>query len=91
MATQVLTQFPEVSTSSLRELQWSIDFWSRASAEAGYRSELAWQMYSNAIDNEEPHSQIDQLFIIATMFDGIRSDAWRKWQDTKAQYLARMN
>ena len=91
MATQVLTQFPEVSTSSLRELQWSIDFWSRAYAKAGYRSEIAWQMYGDAIDNEEPHSQIDQLFIIATMFDGIRSDAWRKWDEAKAQYLARMN
>ena len=91
MATQTFTQYPQVSTSSLRELQWSMSFWSRAYAEAGYQSQIAWGLYGEAIDNEEPHSQIEQLFIVATMFDGIRSDAWRKWQDAKAQYLARMN
>jgi len=91
MTTQVLTQFPEVSTSSLRELQWSINFWSRASAEAGYQSETAWRAYGEAIDNEEPYAHIEQLFIVATMFDGIRSDAWRKWQNAKHDYLTRMN
>lgn len=91
MATQILTQYPEVSTSSLRELQWSIDFWSRAYADAGYQSEIAWRAYGEAIDDQEPHEQIEQLFIVATMFDGIKSDAWLNWESAKAQYLARMN
>ena len=89
--TLTFTAFPEVSTSSIRELQWSIDFWKRAYAEAGYQSVIAWELYGNAIDNEEPQAEIESLFQIAEMFDGIKSDAWRRWESAKAQYLAMMN
>ena len=89
--TLTFAAFPEVSTSSIRELQWSIDFWSKAYAEAGYGSEVAWRLYGDAIDDQEPQDAIEQLFVIAEMFDGIKSDAWHKWQDAKAQYLAVLN
>jgi len=87
----ILIQYPEVDTSQLRELQWACDWWKRQYAEAGYQCALAWMVYGEAIDDGESHEQIEQLFVIATMFDGIRSDAWRKWDEAKAQYLARMN
>lgn len=87
----VLTQYPEVSTSSLRELQWACDWWKKAYAEAGYQSETAWRLYGEAIDDQESQEAIEQLFIVATMFDGIKSDAWLNWESAKAQYLARMN
>lgn len=89
--TLTFAAFPEVSTSSIRELQWSIDFWKRSYADAGYQSEIAWKLYGNAIDNEEPQAEIESLFQIAEMFDGIKSDAWHKWQDAKARYLAVLN
>jgi len=87
----ILTQYPEIATSQLRELQWSCDWWKRQYAEAGYHCDLAWPAYGEAIDNQEPREEIDQLFIVAMMFDGIKSDAWRKWDQAKAQYLAVMN
>lgn len=89
--TLTFTAFPEVSTSSLRELLWAESFWKRAYAEAGYQSTLAWEQYGEAIDNQESQEQIEQLFITATMFDGIKSDAWRNWESAKAQYLAMLN
>ena len=91
MTLTYITKLPEVSTSALRELQWSIDWWGKQYAEAGYQSQIAWEMYSNAIDDQEPQTQIEQLFVVATMFDGIKSDTWRKWQDAKMQYLAIQN
>lgn len=91
MRTLTFTAFPEVSTSLLRELQWACDWWKRQYAETGYQSVIAWELYGNAIDNEEPQAEIESLFEVATMFDNIRKDAWRKWDEAKAQYLAMMN
>ena len=89
--TLTFTAFPEVSTSSLRELLWAESFWRRAYAEAGYSCEIAWQLYGDAIDNQESQVEIESLFQIAEMFDGIKSDAWHKWDSAKAQYLAVLN
>ena len=91
MATQILSQFPEVETSQLRELQWACDWWKHQYAEAGYQSDVAWKMYGDAIDNEDEPVLIESLFEVATIFDEIRMDTWRKWDEANTQYLARMN
>lgn len=89
--TLTFTAFPEVETSSLRELQWAESFWKRTYADAGYQSVIAWELYGNAIDNQESQVEIEDLFQIAEMFDAIKSDAWHKWDSAKAQLLAMMN
>ncbi len=91
MATQVLPQYPEVATSSFRELQWACDWWKHQYAEAGYQSDVAWKMYGDAIDNEDEPAEIEELFKMATMFDDICKATWRKWDEAKAQYLAVLN
>jgi hypothetical protein len=91
MATQILPQYPEVATSSFRELQWACDWWKHQYAEAGYQSDVAWKMYGDAIDNEDEPALIESLFEVATIFDEIRRDTWHKWNEVKAQYLAMLN
>jgi hypothetical protein len=89
--TQQLTKLPEVATSNLRELQWSIQWNAQAYGEAALGSSLAWDAYNSAIDNNAPKEEINDLFSIAKMFDCIKSDMYNAWQDAKRDYLALMN
>jgi len=48
-------------------------------------------MYNAAIDDDAPKEEINDLFAIASMFDGMKRDAWHGWQEAKRDYLALMN
>jgi hypothetical protein len=86
-----IAAMPEMITSQLRELQWSIAFYQREYAEAGEASITAWKYYNQAIDEGQPREQIEDSFAIAAMFDDLKSEAWHKWDEAKATYLARLN
>jgi hypothetical protein len=86
-----VTKLPEVETSQLRELQWSIDHWRRVYAEAGAQAKSAWQLYTKAIDDGEPREHKDALFEMWKMFDANRVAAWKAFDEVKAQYLALLN
>lgn len=95
MTTMTLAQIdkmPEVATSAIREMQWQIDWYAMAHKEAKASTDRAWKMYNDAIDADEPDkNEINALFEVATMFENIRKDAWRKWENAKRDYLAVMN
>ena len=86
-----VNKLPELETSMLRELTWQIDWYTMALNEAKASTARAWQAYNDAIDANEPKSQINALYEVACMFDAIRRDAWHKWEAAKGQYLAMLN
>ncbi len=87
-----IDKLPQVATSRIRELQWQIDWFAMAHAEAKQSTEIAWRAYNNAIDADEPDkNEINALYEVAMMFDAIRRDAWHKWEAAKGQYLAMLN
>lgn len=86
-----IEKLPQLTTSVLRELQWQIDWFAMAKCEAEASTEIAWRAYNDAIDADEPKSQINALYEVATMFDAIRVDAYHKWQNAKRDYLAVLN
>lgn len=91
MNTSLITQFPEIATSNLRELQWSIDWQQKLYAEASEHVEIAWKMYDDAIENNDSREEKDALCEIARMFEAQKIAAWHKWQNAKRDYLAMMN
>ena len=86
-----VNKLPELETSMLRELTWQIDWYTMALNEAKASTARAWQAYNDAIDANEPKSQINALYEVACMFDAIRSDAWHKWEAAKEQLLTMLN
>lgn len=81
-----ITRLPVV-TPKLRELQLSIDWWQMMYAEAGEQKEKAWEMYGEAIDQEQPRHIVNDLFATASLFDDICRDTWQEWQTAKKQLL----
>ena len=86
-----INKLPELATSTLRELSWQIDWYTMALNEAKTSTARAWQAYNDAIDANEPKSQINALYEVACMFDAIRVDAYHKLDSAKAQYLTMLN
>lgn len=86
-----VNKLPELETSMFRELTWQIDWYTMALNEAKASTERAWQAYNDAIDANEPKSQINALYEVACMFDAIRIDAYHKLDSAKAQYLTMLN
>lgn len=86
-----IKNLPEVATSHTREITWAVDWYAGQYAQAGYDCELAWKLYDNAIENNDPQQLIDDLFVIAKMFEAIKINAWHGWQNAKRDYLALMN
>ena len=91
LAYKEITALPEVSTSNLRKLQWSIDWWQLAFAEAKTAANNAWRIQQEAIDNHEPQDEIKLLGDVAMVFDKDAHDAWHIWQNCKRHYLALCN
>ena len=88
---QQLSQMPQITTSTIRELQWAIDWNQKLYSEASLNKAQAWQLYNEAIDNENPREEIEDLFAIAMMFECVAKEAWGAWQNAKRDYLALMN
>ncbi len=91
LAHSFVTRLPQVKTSRVHELQWSIDWWKSQHDEAKIAANNAWRIYQDAIDALEAHATIDELFTVATTFDAIAAEAYFKWQDAKRDYLALCN
>jgi len=89
--TQQITALPQIETSKLRELQWSIQWSAQCYGEAAIGSSRAWDAYNSAVDNNASREEINDLSTIAKMFDCIKSDMYHAWQDAKRDYLALMN
>lgn len=82
----------EVTTSRVREMQWSIDYWQQQYAEAGAASGEMWRLYDAAIDNpESTREEKNDLLVLAQMFDENKRAAWWLWQNAKRNYLALCN
>ena len=85
-----ITKLPEV-TNPITELQWKIDWWRDQYATAKESTQAAWKMYDDAIEQGEPQDMKDELFGMAEMFEAIEHESWRRWQNAKAEYLAKLN
>lgn len=86
-----ISVLPQVSTSRVRELQWGMDWYKKCHKEAKAHEDLAWKLYNDAIDAQEPREQIEALWIACKMFEANRIAAWHNWQECKRQYLELMN
>ncbi len=86
-----IIELPQITTSNLRELQWSIDWHARCYANAAEQSEIAWKMYQDAIDNGKTREEKDELYKLAAILEANKCAAWHRWQDAKSQYLALLN
>jgi hypothetical protein len=82
---------PQIITSGIRQLQWSINWNQKQYSEASLHKDQAWQFYNDAVDNNESKEQIDDLYAIVMMFEAIAKEAWYSWQNAKRDYLALMN
>lgn len=86
-----IDKLPQVATSTVRELQWQIDWYTMAYKKAKASTEIAWHAYNEAIDANDAKDEINALYEVAMMFDAIRVDAYRKLDNAKAQYLTMLN
>jgi hypothetical protein len=84
------SRLPEY-TSQAKFLQLQIENWQKAYAEAGSQKETAWRLYGEAIEEEMPQDEIEQLFILAEMFDEICREAWGELEKAKRDYLLLLN
>lgn len=89
--TRAILKLPKMTTSRVRELQWGIDWWNKCRKEAKAHEDLAWKLYNDAIDAQEPRAQIESLYVAAKMFEANRIAAYHNWQECKRQYLELMN
>lgn len=75
----------------LRELQLTVEYWRTIYAEAGSQSVVAWRMYQDAVDNEDPRHVINSLFETAQLYDSICRNAWKELEEAKKNLLALHN
>lgn len=75
----------------VRRLQWSIDWWAGMYVESCLHRDAAWKIYDDAIENGDSLEEKQMLFSIAQTYDEISRDAWRHWDNAKAELLATYN
>jgi hypothetical protein len=81
----------EVTISNLHSLILSMELWNAAYAELKAQCELAWKVYDDAIEVQEPSAEIDRLGKMAESFEDVKRAAWHNWQNAQAQYLQALN
>jgi hypothetical protein len=88
---RAILKLPQVSTSRVRELQWGMDWYAKQYGEAALQESLAWKLYDDAIENNAPVEEKNDIFIACKLFEANRIAAWQNWQECKRQYLELMN
>ena len=89
--TRNILNLPQMITSRTRELQWGIGWWEKQYEEAQAQEKLAWKIYDDAIENNDPIEEKNAIFIACKLFEANRITAYRNWQECKRQYLELMN
>lgn len=85
-----VTKLPELLPRA-RELQLAIDYWMKIYQEARVLSSAAWNMYNDAVDNNDGRDVIDALYGQSCLSEDIAIDAWGHWQQAKVELLAFYN
>lgn len=89
--TAKILKLSEVTTSRVRELQWGIDWWKQQYEDAKAQEALAWKVYDDAIENNDPIEEKNAIFIACKLFEANRITAYQNWQECKRQYLEMLN
>ena len=89
--TRAILKLPQVSTSRVRELQWGMDWYAKQYGEAALQESLAWKLYDDAIENNAPVEEKNDIFIACKLFKANRIAAYHQWQECKRQYLELLN
>lgn len=89
--TRSILKLQQVSTSQVRELQWGIDWWKAQYEQAKADEAIAWKLYDDAIENNDPIEEKNSIFIACKLFEASRIEAYHLWQECKRQYLELMN
>ena len=91
LTTLQILQLPQKVTSRVRELQWGMDWYEKCYKEAQEHEKLAWKIYDDAIENNDPIEEKNAIYIACKLFEANRIAAWQNWQECKRQYLEMMN
>lgn len=86
-----INQLPQVTTSRVRELQWGMEWYEKQYREAQEQEKLAWKIYDDAIENNDPIEEKNAIYIACKLFEANRIAAWQNWQECKRQYLELLN
>lgn len=89
--TRKILNLPEMKTSRVRELQWGIGWWKTQYEEAKTNESLAWKLYDDAIENNDPIEEKNAIYIACKLFESARIEAYHQWQECKRQYLELLN
>lgn len=81
----------EVNISETAQLLLSMELWKQTYKKLCEQIELAWKVYDDAIEANEPYTEIDRLGRMAQSFEDVKSVAWRNWQEKKHEYLSKLN
>jgi hypothetical protein len=84
------TQLPHLTSNGLF-LKLQMESWKKRYAEAGSQKEQAWRMYQDAVDNELPRAEIEDLYSFACMHQEISDEAWTEWDKATTAYLQLFN
>lgn len=89
--TRAILKLPELTTSRVRELQWGMEWYEKQYKEAQEQEKIAWKIYDDAIENNDPIEEKNAIYIACKLFEANRIAAWQNWQECKRQYLEMMN
>ena len=89
--TRKILNLPEMKTSRVRELQWGMEWYEKQYREAQEQEKLAWKIYDDAIENNDPIEEKNAIYIACKLFEANRIAAWQNWQECKRQYLELLN
>lgn len=91
LSTAQILNLPNKVTSRVRELQWGMDWWKAQYEQAKDDEAIAWKLYDDAIENNDPIEEKNAIFIACKLFEATRIEAYHLWQECKRQYLELMN
>ena len=91
LSLDLILELPENTATDPATLDRAIEWYGRLYGEAACASRAAWDMYSDAIDNEDSREQIEKLFADALTWETRLRKAGYDWNNAKAERLALVN
>ena len=91
LSISVILELPENTATDPHLLALKIESRAREYGEAASASRAAWDMYSDAIDNEDPHEEIESLYAAALEWEVKVARACYYWNEAKSERLALVN
>ena len=91
LSVEIILALKENTATDPHVLELTIENCMRLYGEAACATSAAWDMYDAAIDDEKPHSEVENLFGMAITFEAEKEQARIRLDEAKRERLMLMN